>query len=234
MNKRISFILGAATGACIVFSVFALNTTSSTSKPLPQENNAEQQLTDALAKIALLEKQNIALQNNTVNQLEIKAVSPVSDTTTNTTEQVASKANTPNLERLQAIEAEYQFNNGEKKFERLKQKHSLDAKAAITAEFDEEPIDESWAYQRLTELDKQLAENDALAQLSVVASECKTTQCKISLLQSQSSDQTLTAHEIFSNLNNNQQWGAYIVTADPDTGITDIYFQKEEQTAEQL
>ncbi|WGO98620.1 hypothetical protein QFX18_00910 [Saccharophagus degradans] len=233
MNKRTSFILGAAAGACIVFSVFALNTTSSTSKPLPQENNAEQQLTDALAKIALLEKQNIALQN-TVNQLEIKAVSPTSDTTTNIPEQVASKANTPNLERLQAIEAEYQFNNSEKIFEQLKQKHSLDAKAAITAEFDEEPVDENWAYQRQTELDKQLAENDALAQLSVVASECKTTQCKISLLHSQSSDQTLTAHEIFSNLNNNQQWGAYIVTSDPDTGITDIYFQKEEQTAEQL
>lgn len=233
MNKRTSFILGAATGACIVFSVFALNTTFSTSKPLPQENNAEQQLTDALAKITLLEKQNIALQN-TVNQLEIKAVSPASDTTTNIPEQAVPKASTPNLERLQAIEAEYQFNNGEKIFERLKQKHSLDTKAAITAEFDEEPVDESWAYQRQTELDKQLTENDALAQLSVVASECKTTQCKISLLHSQSSDQTLTAHEIFSNLNNNQQWGAYIVTADPDTGITDIYFQKEEQTAEQL
>lgn len=233
MNKRTSFILGAATGACIIFAVFSLNTTSSTSKRLPQENNAEQQLTDALAKIALLEKQNIALQE-TVNQLEIKAANPTSDTTTNITEQVASKASTPNLERLQAIEAEYQFNNGEKIFERLKQKHSLDAKAAITAEFDEEPVDESWAYQRQTELDKQLTENDSLAQLSVVASECKTTQCKISLLHSQSSDQTLTAHEIFSNLNNNQQWGAYIVTSDPDTGITDIYFQKEEQTAEQL
>ncbi|ABD83197.1 hypothetical protein [Saccharophagus degradans] len=209
-----------------------MNTTSSTSKPLPQKNNAELQLTDALAKIALLEKQNIALQNS-VNQLDIKAVSPASDTTTYITEQPASKADTPNLERLQAMEAEYQFNHGEKKLERLKQKHQLDTKAAITAEFDEEPVDESWAYQWQTELDKQLAENDALAQLSVVASECKTTQCKISLLHSQSSDQTLTTYEIFSNLNNNQQWGAYIVTADPDTGITDIYFQKEEHTAEQ-
>lgn len=232
MNKRTSFILGAATGACIVFAVFSLNSTPSTSTPLPQENNSQLQLNNALAKIALLEKQNTALKNS-VLQLEKKSVNPASASALHIAEQVATQVDTSNFERLQTIEAEYQFNHGEKKLELLKQKHRLDTKAAITAEFNDEPVDESWAYQWQTELDKQLAENDALAQLSVVASECKTTQCKISLLHSQSSDQTLTTHEIFSNLNNNQQWGAYIVTADPDTGITDIYFQKEEHTAEQ-
>lgn len=98
---------------------------------------------------------------------------------------------------------------------------------ALRDHFATEPVDEPWAKQNKQQLDKTFSQSEALSGLPMLASECRSQQCRIQLL---SDEQFYLAdlHNAFSNLvgDQGQQFSSYTLVVDPNTHSTSIYFSR--------
>lgn len=227
------FLFGATIGAVTMYAILQISSDTQYTQQISSVENDAAQNKELLLVIETLKAENGALRDQVIQLTAV--ISKPSDPQVN--EQTAHRTPSPmpetdDLARLKALEAEIAFKNAEQKFSALEQKHNVKAQDAIAMEFDQEPINEEWAFNQQTRLDTQFDNDSLLSQTSLVASECRKTQCKVSLLQSPEQDKELSIHTIFSTVNTDKQWAAYISTVDPETGITDIYFQKEEHMAE--
>lgn len=237
MKIFLSFVLGSFF-TLIVMNLFFTpdypNHSAATSKPVDSMLNSQ----DLLSKIDQLESDNMRLiealksaEQRLSHQpnLAPNSVPPGKTTTQTHADEAAKKiaqTSTDRLKKLERIAAESQAKALEDHIQKVTDDFSKPVFQSLDDTFLSEPTDSRWAFEQQSQIDAAFEDNALLNGFSLVASECRSTQCKVSLLTPM--EEGASSFDIFNEVNQQGHWKSFISAVDPETGVTQLYFQKNE------
>ena len=187
-------------------------------------NKSSRELT---AEIILL-KQRIAYLEGQSPQYALRssAASTSQPTNNKSTPSISVPSTSDDVASLRA----YQLNNEIKKHQDYLQKLGATTEnmpRVLAENFNKEPVDPVWAGNQKDLLDNFIQKNEGLAALPNISSECRTQQCRVSVLTDDAQSMAKLS-EAMTKLMDSKEPGfnSYNVVIDPISHSTNIYFER--------
>lgn len=191
---------------------------------LSQCENKNLELTKHIHEI---EKFNNKFNNSTANNVTVPAA-PSKKQEEDFQEKVVKEVSEQDIKSQLAILSKYHAENEIKKqqeFLKSINASSENMPQALSDNYKKETIDSVWAPEKKAMLDNYIAKNEFLRSVPNVESDCRSKQCKISIL---SDDQTVLSNlgENLRDLINSNQFNEYKFAFDEKNHTTSIYLDR--------